>query len=56
MHGSEREPQIVYEAEDYVVVRGLPFECPAVNTRDNGPRGVRSNDTVWPARWGLTTG
>ena len=56
MHESEREPQVIHEAEDHVVVRNHPFERSAETARGNGPRGVQPNGTVWPFPRGHTLG
>ncbi len=47
MHVPEREPQVIYETEEYVVVRNHPFERSEETERGNGPRGVQFSETVW---------
>ncbi len=56
MPESEREPQVIHEAEDHVVVRNHPFERPAEIARANGPRGVQPNGIVRPFPRGHTLG
>ena len=56
MHESEREPQVIYETEEYVVVRNHPFGRSPETARGNGPRGLQLNGTAWPFPRGHTLG
>ena len=46
MQESVREPQVIHEAEDHVVVRNHPFERLTETASGNGPRGVQPAGTV----------
>ncbi len=56
MYVPEREPQVIYETEDYVVVRNLPFGRSEEATHESGPRGLQPSEAARPARRNYTLG
>ncbi len=48
MHISQREPQVIHETAEYVVIRNHPFGRSDGSALANGPRGVQTEDIVRP--------